>query len=483
MSVDLAGAARRGALWLGLVNLLSKGSQIAVTLALGLFLTESELGTVSITIALLNLGIVLQSAGVFDVIARTDEEPRRFSGTVATLSLAVAVLVAVGVAASAPTIAGLLGAPGSAELLRVVVLSLPFTAYAGVQMGLVHRELNFRRRLVPEAGAAITGAAVTVVAAASGLGAWSLVMGVLVTALLTPVLGLLVGLGIRPRWSRSHARAVGSWAATAGPGSVLGLVLLNVDYVVISRALGEAPTGIYSFAYRIAFVPYVMGAVVLAQVAFPVYTRLIAAAGKEAMAPALTRFIHVVAASTGGLYLAFALLADRIVVIDPRWSASVPVLRVLCLYGFLLGLVITGHEALRASGRPGLYLRTQVVHVVLLTVLATVLVRGGILGVAWAQVVAVAVTLALVAGLLGRLGLLEARTVVVLLRCGGAAGLVAVLHGVAARAGILPADTSFFGGAVLGVLVLGCYAGVLLLLDGELKRDLLVALRRRSETS
>ena len=37
----------------------------------------------------------------------------------------------------------------------------------------------------------------------------------------------------------------------------------------------------------------------------------------------LVVLVHVVTATTGGAYLALGLLADRIVVIDPRWAGSV----------------------------------------------------------------------------------------------------------------------------------------------------------------
>ncbi|MGY1640760.1 oligosaccharide flippase family protein [Geodermatophilus sp. SYSU D00703] len=478
MSRGLAGVASRGALWLGLVNLLSKGSQVVVTLALGVFLTAGELGTVTVTVALVNLALVLQSAGVYDVIARTSEDPRRFAGTVGTMSVGLAALVALVAVVFAPQIAVLSGAPGATDLLRVAVLSLPFTAFAGVQMAYLHRRLDFGRRLVPDAGSALAGAAVTIASAATGLGEWSLVAGLVTTAVLAPLLGAVVGIRVRPRWSTEHARSAARWAAVTGPGAVLGLVLLNLDYVVISRVLGEAATGVYSFAFRIAFVPYVMGAVVLGGVAFPLYARLMESGGERAMAPAVVRLVHVVTATTGGAYLALALLADRIVVIDPRWAGSAPVLRVLALYGVLLGLVLMGHEALRASGRPGLYLRAQVVHVVVLLAAAVALVRFGIVAVAWAQVGAVAVAALLVAAMLGRADLLGAGLGRALLAPLLAAAVVAALHEAARWMGVLPPADSLVGAAVVGVLVLLAYGGVLVLVDRPLLRDLRAAVAR-----
>jgi len=221
-----------------------------------------------------------------------------------------------------------------------------------------------------------------------------------------------------------------------------------------------------------------MGAVVLGGVAFPLYARLMVSGGERAVAPAFVRFLHVVVATTGAAYTAVALLADRIVVIDPRWAASAPVLRVLAVYGVLLGVVLMGHEALRASGRPGLYLRAQVVHVVVLLVAAIGLVRFGIIGVAWAQVGAVAVAAVVVFGMLGRAGLLAPGLGRVVLPPLLAAVVVTLLHEAADRAGLLPPADSLAGGAGPGIAVLLAYGGVLVLVDRPLVRDLRAAAAR-----
>ena len=71
---------------------------------------------------------------------------------------------------AADPIATALGAPDAAGLLRLAAFSLPFTAAGGVQMAVMHRDLDFRRRMLPDAGSMILGAAVTVVLALLGTG-------------------------------------------------------------------------------------------------------------------------------------------------------------------------------------------------------------------------------------------------------------------------------------------------------------------------
>jgi PST family polysaccharide transporter len=485
VSSGLSRAAARGTLWLGLVNVLSKGAQVLVLLALGRYLGEAELGTVTIAITLVNVGQTVQTMGVFDMISRTRHDPVAFTRSVASLSVGVGLALAAVLVAAAGPIARLIGAPDAEPLLRVVALSLPFSAYAGVQVAYLHRSLDFRRRLIPDAGSARAGAAVTIVAAAAGAGVWSLIAGVLTTAVLAPVLGLVVGVRIGFGWDHRYVGETLRWSRVTGPGAVIGVLLLQIDYLVVTRALGTAANGIYSFAFRIAFVPYITVAVVIGAVAFPVYARLAERAGDDdldaapAVASAFTRFGHVLLASTGGGYLLIGLLADRIVLIDPRWAASAPILRVLCGYGLLLGLVLACHEVTRAIGRPEVYLRAQAVHLVVLTGTAVLLVHpAGAIGVAWAQLIAAAVTLGLLGVVLARAGVLTTAA------ARGLAGplpaaAVTVAADLAVRALGLAPPLDSLPGAIGAAALLGVvYAGTLLLLDRSAVADLLSALGR-----
>jgi len=505
---DLSGQAARGTAWLGLVNILSKGSQIVVTLALGAFLTRDQLGTVTIAVAVLNIAQMIQLLGIYDVLSRTKHDPLAFAGSLATMTLVTGVVVAGMLAAFAGPLAQLLGAPQAPGPIRAIAFTLPFTAYVGIQFAYLHRQLDFKARLLPDAGSALVGAAVTVAAAAAGAGSWSLVAGVVVTAVLGPALALLGGVRIPLSYHREYVREAMAWVKVVGPAAMLGVLLLNIDYVVVTRVLGEAATGLYSYAYRFAFVPYIMVAVVLGGVAFPVYTRLMDDGGPAAVAPAFTRLLHAQLAVVVGLYLLLALLAPRIVVIDARWAPSAPVVSVLSLYGVLLCLVAAGHDATRAIGRPVAYLQAMAMHVGLLAVFAVVavhagsrpavaallgagtagdshaggvepVVAAGIVGVAWAQVGAAALTGALVYVRLGRAGVLQRRAARSVVGPLSAAALTGAAFVAVARAGWLPADDSLPGLVVVGLVLSLAYGGVLLAVDRTAIGEILALLRRR----
>ncbi|MER5265940.1 oligosaccharide flippase family protein [Actinosynnema sp. NPDC002837] len=376
----------RGSLWLFLVNLLSKGSQMAVTLVLAAFLTEEGLGLVALAVALVNIGQVVQSMGVYDVVSRTDRDPRRVAGTLLVLSAGTGVVLALALVLAADGIAHALDAPSVAPLVRLAAVSLPFSAVAGVQMGLLHRDLDFRRRLLPDAGGAVLGAVVAVVLAVTGAGPYSLVVGLLCTAVAQPVLGVVVGVRVRPVWDAGAAGEATRWIAVVGPGALVAVLLINVDYLAIARVHGPEAVGVYSLAYRIAWVPYILVAVVLGGVVLPLCAKLIRAG--EGLSAVVGRFTSAVLVVTGGLYAVTAALADRVVVFGARWAEAAVPLTLLCLYGLGISLLHLWYQVLKAAGHARRYLALEVSHLALLTGGLVVFTRHGVVAVALVQVAA-----------------------------------------------------------------------------------------------
>ncbi|WP_367138420.1 oligosaccharide flippase family protein [Saccharothrix sp. HUAS TT1] len=454
----VGGQAVRGSLWLFGVNLVSKGSQMAVTLVLAAFLTEEGLGLVALAVALVNIGQVVQSMGVYDVVSRTDRDPGRVAGTLLVLSAGTGAALALALVVAADGIAHALDAPSVAPLVRLAAVSLPFSAVAGVQLGLLHRELDFRRRLLPDAGGAVLGAVVTVVLAVAGAGPHSLVVGLLCTAVAQPVLGVVVGVRVRPVWDADAAGEALRWIAVVGPGALVAVLLINVDYLAISRVHGADAVGVYSLAFRIAWVPYILVAVVLGGVVLPLCARLLREERGAGLAVVVGRFTAVVLAITGGLYAVTAALADRVVVFGERWAGAATPLALLCLYGLGIGLLHLWYQVLKAAGHARRYLALEVGHLVLLVGGLLVFTRHGVVAVALVQVVAAWLVVPCTWWALARRGI--GPPVGVLAR--GAAGVV-----VAAALGFFVGDLFGPPGSVAAVLgegvVVAVVCGVVLL--------------------
>ncbi|NKE63204.1 oligosaccharide flippase family protein [Lentzea sp. PSKA42] len=459
----------RGSLWLFAVNLVSKSSQIVVTLALALFLTEADLGAVALVVSVVNISQVIQAMGVYDIVSRTALDPLRTAGTVLTMSVAAGAVLAVALMATANPIATALGAPEAAGMLRLAALTLPFTAAGGVQMALMHRDLDFRRRMLPDAGGMLIGAVVTVTLAARGTGPTALVIGLLCTAVAQPVLATVAGARIRPTWDRDAATEAAAWIAVVGPGALIAVLLINVDYLAIGHVLGPEAVGGYSLAFRIAWVPYIMVAVVLGGVLFPICSRLVRSGQADRLPATSHRFTVATLVITGGLYVTVALRADGIVVLGEQWADAARILVLLCGYGLGLSLLHVWYQVIRAAGHARQYLALEAAHLVTLLTALVFTTRHGAIAVAITQVAVVwllvpVTWLVLVRNGLAFAGLARAAATVM---AGGLVGL--------GLSQVLPAATGIAGLAATGLVLLAAYCAVVL----PPNRTVLIGLKER----
>jgi O-antigen/teichoic acid export membrane protein len=474
---ELSERARTGVLWLGFVNAATRGTQMVVTLALAAIFTESDLGLVALATSLVNTAMVVQSMGVNAVISRTERDEHVMAGTVLTMSLLPSiVLTLVGVVGSSQ-IARVFGAPAAAPLIATVAIGLPFMAIAWLQMALMNRGLDFRRRLLPDVGSAVVGAVVTVGLAVRGAGPMSVAIGFVVAAVLQPFFGLLVGVRVKPRWDRGAAGEALHWIANVGLGAIVYSVLINIDFPIVSRLLGPDALGLYSLAFRLGWLPYLLAGVVLASVAFPVYARLIREDRLVELTAAVARFTHVLLLVVGGMYVIIVLMSDHIVLLGERWAPAVPALMVLCAYGLGLSLLTLWYQTIIVSGRLRQYLCFETGHLALLVISLLIFTRYGITATAlaqtaavWTMVTAVWVTLlrARVAPPLPDLARAVLGFLVPAMVCG------AVVVG-ARWADLEPDARSLLGSALELLVLVVCYVAV----AASTNRSLLASLRRR----
>ncbi|PID54039.1 MAG: hypothetical protein CSB46_04715 [Micrococcales bacterium] len=423
---------------------------------------------------------LLQSMGMFDVINRTTKDPDRFCRTMATATAAIGTVFAAATYFFSEPLARLLGDEQIAPLLRIVAFAFPVMAYAGIQLALITRRLDFRLRVLSDGGSAIVGTAVSVTLMVLGYGAPGALIGVVVTYVCAPIIGWLAGVRIVPGWVRADASEAWHWVRVAGPGIVLGTAMLSLDYVVLGQIRGSAETGIYGLGYRFAYLPFLALALVLAGVAFPIFSHLYRSGEFPRLVAAIREYSAVMAAGLFGVYSILFGVAPFLQILGTQWEGSVAALRVLCLYGALLCLGLVPLDALRALGHKERFLAAQVTHFAVLT--ATLIwwtSQWGLIGTAWAQVFSAGISLILSYGLL--LTVIPVRLWSLLRQVSGPVAASALVVGavlvIEALVGYDP--TSLAIGLVLGCGYLGLYAGALFLISPDLAARLLRILRRR----
>jgi O-antigen/teichoic acid export membrane protein len=225
---------------------------------------------------------------------------------------------------------------------------------------------------------------VAICLALGGSGVMALVVGQVVQAVATLVLSWCVHPPVRPGWSTADAKGLLSYGGPLAGANLLQLVQLNVDYIVVSVVLGAAALGQYSLAFRLAFMPYLMIAVVIGGAAFPYLCRLTGRRLAEASATVMAATVTIVTP----VCLGIAMYADHLVLLGRKWSDGVPVVALLAGYAWMLVFGTLAQTSLSAAGRTGVAMALRLAHLVFLVVGLLLVSRLGIVAVGASQLVA-----------------------------------------------------------------------------------------------
>ena len=359
-------------------------------------------------------------------------------------------------------------------MIRGLTITLPLLAMASVTNELLRRRLEFLRRIIPDTTSSIVGAAVAIALVFNGEGVMALVIGQIVQGVLTLLLSWCVHRPVRPGWHREDARGLLAYGGPLAGGNLLQLVQLNVDYLIVSVMLGAAALGQYSLAFRLAFMPYLMIAVIISGAAFPFLCGLRRARFASASVAVMSATVALITPICLGLLV----LADHLTLLGEKWSPGVPVVALLAGYAWMLSVSQLVQTSLNASGRPGISMSLRLVHLVLLTSTLLVVGHRGIVAVALAQLVvavleaglALLVTRVVISGFsLRELGRSLRPTVYGALLMGGAMLLARVLLG--------DVDVSMVKLLVTGSVGLVAYAVPVWLLDRPRLTGLLTLIR------
>ncbi|MGD9891590.1 MAG: oligosaccharide flippase family protein [Dehalococcoidia bacterium] len=281
--------------------------------------------------------------------------------------------------------------PELRQLLPLMSLSILFTSLGTVPHALLSRELDFRRKTLPETVSIGTGGLVALLAALAGAGVYSLVFYALIRTFLSSAVAWYV-IDWRPSFRRPDTatmRRVLSFGLPASGGDLALYARLNADYAIVGRRLGADQLGVYSLAWTCAVGPAALITSFFGGVGYATFARLQRDRDRlRAIYLAATRLIASVALP---LFLGAVFLRYEIVVVlyGERWLGMVGPLLPLFLLQSLREVCRPGASLTLATGHNRLYAACGLIALPLTVIAVLVGSRYGIVGVAWAVLIAV----------------------------------------------------------------------------------------------
>jgi len=362
----LDGALAKAIAWSGGVKLLTQLLTWTSTLVVARLLSPEDYGLIGMAAVYLYLVQLLSELGIGTAVITLRALTRHQLEQINTLSVLAGMMgFMISVAAARP-----LGRFFDSPHLPAVVLAMSSTfiinSFRVVPSALLQRSLNFRRLALIDGVQAIGLAAGNVALAMAGFRYWTLVIGSIMSALVSTTLIVRA----RPcRFAKIEWRSIAhaltfSWRVVIG--TVSWYVYTDADFLIAGKRLGEAALGAYNFGWTLANVPIEK----ITSLVNTVTPSIFSAAQHNR---ALTRRYLVlitegIALATFPATLGLALVADDLVLaaLGEKWRAAIVPLRLLALYSSVRSIMPFLVQVLNVTGSTRYVMWVNIVAAILL---------------------------------------------------------------------------------------------------------------------
>jgi PST family polysaccharide transporter len=381
-----------GTLWTYAAHYSGKIVNLIGVTILARLLSQEEFGVASYALVVISL-LDFPGLGIGPSLIYHKREKDR-TNTAFWLAILIGVIMTAATALLAPLVGLYFQDARAVPVTRALSVYFILVAFGVIPSSLLNKQLSFKRKFIPDLAGAINKGVVAIMLALVGFGAWSLVAGNLINTLTTTiVLWFVWRSSWRPElhFDRQYVRPLLGYAAHIVSIYFLGILLLNVDYLLVGRYLGAAALGIYMLAFRIPELLIKQFYAAISEVLFPVFTRVKDDA--EALKRGFLEAMKYISLMTVPMALGLALVARPLVltVFGEKWAEAIPVTSAIALYTLFRSFYFNAGSLFKAQGRPDVVTRLHLFNLVILVpaLWYAATQYGTISAVAWMQVAVV----------------------------------------------------------------------------------------------
>jgi PST family polysaccharide transporter len=379
-----------GFLWNFSGYFLGKIVVLISTSILARMLSKTDFGLVAVAVVAINYLSVLKDLGLGAALIQRKGDIKEAANTVFTINLVIGIVLSALVIPLAPFVATYFRDPQVIPVLRWMGISFLINALGSVHTNWLVRELDYRRKLVPELGGAFTKGVISIGMAYLGYGVWSLVFGQIAGAVASVLLVWII-LPWRPRLTLDRKTAGGliKFGTSVTASDIITQITDNLDYIIVGRIFGLVPLSIYTLAYRLPEMLLIGNLWVMGGVVFPAFSSI--QDRPEELRRGFLASVRLVQLIAVPICLGLLIAAEPIVrvVFGDQWLEAIPVLRVLAVYAWVYSLGYHVGGLYKAIGRPDILLRLSLLTLVIIVPSLLIGARFGIIGVALGHLVAV----------------------------------------------------------------------------------------------
>jgi O-antigen/teichoic acid export membrane protein len=326
------GGSRAGAFaWTTGSNIVQQVIRFISSIVLARILVPSDYGLIAVVSSVTLFGSMFADLGLASAIIHTKLPSGSFLSTAFWINAVAGVALALSAGGAGYLLALIYSEPQLRHLMWIAGLTFALDLTV-VHTALMERALRFRQLALIESSATLIAIAASIVGAAEGMGATSLVFGPVVGTVFTTIV-TWIAVPWRPALSLTRGAAAASFAYSRGliGFNIVNYWARNADNLLLARVTSARQLGLYNRSYSLMMAPITQMTTVFGRVLFPMLARM------RNDAQALGRFwlrttkIAILVTLPAALTCATAAPALIAALYGPRWHGAAPILELLGL--------------------------------------------------------------------------------------------------------------------------------------------------------
>lgn len=324
-----------------------------VTLILARLLAPEHFGLISIAGLAINSLIFFQELGFGAALIYRQEDVQAAANTAHWAILASSALFYLLAFLIAPLVAEFFKSPEVTPILRVLSLTIIVSSVGRVPYVLLSKEMDFRKKVLPEFLASIGGNGLAIILALAGWEVWALVWGQLCDSVLRTVLVYRFTFW-RPRrqFQSSLFRELFGFGKHIALSQVLIFGITNIDDLFVGRLLGQTALGHYGMAYSISNLPATNITKLVTRVTYPAFTQI--QQDIVRMRRVYFKLVRYVSLLAFPIAITTLLFAHDFVyaVLGEKWAPAIVPMQILAIYGLIRAVAANMGTIFQAGGKP-----------------------------------------------------------------------------------------------------------------------------------
>lgn len=328
--------------------------QFVRSIAMAWLLSPAELGLFAMAMLTVNLFRTISDGGMSNAIIYKQTKDRRVLSSIHWVSVAIGLLVSVGVCLGSPLIAAFFKRPELVWVILAIAIGPFLNSWTIVIQAVLRTELRFRSICAIRVAGATASMLVAVITAYNGAGIYAIAYGYVVSAIVELVMCYAVAIDYSRPQLVFQREGLGEYVRFGGyqiGERFINYLGANADYMIIGRVLGDEALGIYRIAFELVVLPLTRINPIVINVVLPSFAKL---KDRDRFRRAYLEVIRFLASVTIPCLLGLWAIAPLFIEVgyDARYASAAGLLRILVIVGVFRTLCSPIGVAIISLGRP-----------------------------------------------------------------------------------------------------------------------------------